>query len=315
MILKKALELLEKSNLPEKGWVLKDGFYRPSFWVGLLSQYRKKMEYISIENSKVESYANTIGFNRIAKSSAQEKKISRPNKGSKYTLIQCIQTSHDVHDANHGIIECFDNFFTDPFFKSSNYSRTIKHTIGELHDNVSSHACSPGYSMAFEHSGTFEFAISDHGIGFLKEIQNTHRELGILTDLEAIKWCLSRGNSTKKTIDDFAQTLPEDLLGASPMSGTTILSRRDGSHHQGEGLYILHEFAKKFSGSLEIVSGKGYYYLDQNGDVFTEELNRRIPGVSITLCFEIDLLKNKLSQTQVDSALNQSIIVEEAEDE
>ncbi|AXR66603.1 hypothetical protein [Leptospira mayottensis] len=290
-------------------WILKKDFYLPSFWVFLTSRVSNTTNYIIVNRDEVKSYINTIGLNKFANTSIPIQEVIRPSEGKTYTQIQKIQIYNDVENANTGIYECFNNYFKS-FKLTDNELSPLFHTIGELHDNVSSHSLGTGFSMAQAYKENFEFAISDNGIGFLKEIQNRKPELKVTDDKEAIKWCLQVSNSTKK-LDEFSQRLPEGHSGRSPFPNSYVSQRGDGNHHIGYGLYELHKFAKNYSGRLEIVSGLGYYILNFDGSSRLQDLSQNFNGVSISLRFNLMKLKGNLQEKLLQTPLNSSMIIRE----
>ena len=67
--------------------------------------------------------------------------------------------------------------------------------VGELHDNVASHASGRGFSAAqFYRQGRsrLEIAIADGGSGFLRNVRRVMPN--ITTHGAAIEWCLKKGN-------------------------------------------------------------------------------------------------------------------------
>ena len=74
--------------------------------------------------------------------------------------------------------------------------------IGELHDNVWSHGNSFGFSIAQKYKDKIIFAVVDTGLGFKKVLNNANIE-DINSDIDAIEWCLQKGNtSTQSKIED-----------------------------------------------------------------------------------------------------------------
>ncbi|WP_062327443.1 ATP-binding protein [Treponema endosymbiont of Eucomonympha sp.] len=107
----------------------------------------------------------------------------------------------------------------------------------------------------FPTKGKIEFAIVDMGIGFKKKIND--RFSTTATSVQAIKWALQDGHTTKK-----------DIPG-------------------GIGLAILQEFIKLNGGKLQIVSDDGFYQVDNEGEtlkVFTAPF----PGTIINMQFRTD---------------------------
>ena len=110
--------------------------------------------------------------------------------------------------------------------------------VGELHDNVASHASGLGFScaQAYNDAGAkrIEFALADRGRGMLRNVRELFPE--VESHPEAIAWCLKRGNTTARNESDpWAQRLPDDAM-VSPFPGNTRPESRE-DHHIGEGLW------------------------------------------------------------------------------
>ncbi len=202
-------------------------------------------------------------------------------QGSRYTKLTRL-SSHDEVDRCNSIIndlifEHFENF-------GPVASRLAK-VVGELHDNVASHARGLGFSCAQvynnrDDSKRIEFAIADGGRGMLR---NVRRVLPDMTShAAAIKWCLERGNTTAGNVDSdgWAQRLPDDA-GISPYP-TTAKVRRNEDHHIGEGLWKLAELTKSLGGKLWVATGDGEVLLKSHQEI---EGGNRInwTGVAIEL--------------------------------
>lgn len=106
----------------------------------------------------------------------------------------------------------------------------------------------------FPHKHIIEFTIVDMGLGF-KKLLNT-RFNSTLTSLQAIKWALIDGNTTK--ID---------------VSG-------------GLGLALLTEFIKLNNGAFQIISDDGYY--EQSKTETMSFLKAPFPGTIVNMKFRTD---------------------------
>ncbi|TGM45986.1 hypothetical protein [Leptospira vanthielii] len=304
---------IAKEERTAKGYSLTRAFYPTSMWVYIISQAkRQKSSIVKISQSKVQSFANTIGFNTKIPTNITPQQVDRPKMGKNYSMIQEITDKDFIDIATGNIAECFESFFSENVYIKSGYRSQVFKTIGELHDNVSSHSGTSGYSIAQICNDNFEFSISDYGKGFLGELKQNLPTLGIDSDAEAIKWCLQKGNTTKGT-EEFDQYLPSDFIGQSPMSGVRHSWRTDGSHHQGFGLYLLHELAIKFGGVLEIATGSCYYKLAHNGQECYTVLEEKIAGVSVSISFNLSDVGSRVQNRQVLDSIHESIIVKGSE--
>jgi hypothetical protein len=132
----------------------------------------------------------------------------------------------------------------------------LAQVVGELHDNVASHASGVGFSSAQVYSKNnrkrLEFGIVDNGCGMLENARRT--DAGVTTDQDAISWCMKRGNTSAAVVDDFwAQRVPDDG-GPAPFGGPTYVDA-GGSHHAGLGLFNLRRLVRLFGGRLWIWTG------------------------------------------------------------
>ena len=130
--------------------------------------------------------------------------------------------------------------------------------VGELHDNVASHARGTGFSCVQcydDATGTrIEFAVADAGCGMLRNVKSQVPTLD--GDTQAIRWCLVRGNTTaSKSEDQWEQWLPDDALSNPYPPSVKVRSVED--HHCGEGLWKLQQLVQSWNGSLWIWSGQG----------------------------------------------------------
>jgi hypothetical protein len=166
-------------------------------------------------------------------------------------------------------------------------NRVVK-IVGELHDNVASHARGVGFSAAQVYSPNgkprIEFAIADCGCGMLKNVQLV--DAAILSDLDAIEWCLKRGHTTARKPSDWAQRLPPDCA-ESPFPASVPVFREE-NHHVGEGLWQLTELVRLSGGNALIWSGNCCLYLDGKGNKKAEFADIEWKGLAIELEFDIE---------------------------
>ena len=134
--------------------------------------------------------------------------------------------------------------------------------VGELHDNVASHASGRGFSAAQFYRGKrpcLEIAIVDGGKGFLSNVSRVMPN--IMTHGAAIEWCLKKGNTAWKPRKhrevDFG-------AWADPYAEA---DDRDGQrdHHMGWGLWLLTELVRVSHGTLWLWTGDAAYSLNSNG--------------------------------------------------
>ncbi len=174
--------------------------------------------------------------------------------------------SHLTTLYTHGEIEGCNQTINDLLFTQLGGmpKAVLDHTarvVGELHDNVASHASGRGFSAAqYYQSGRsrLELAIVDHGRGFLRNVRQTMR--AEMDDGAAIRWCLQKGNTTwrPRSHSPAEQTWGDPYMEA--------LDRGESeNHHKGWGLALLTELVRATHGRLRIWSGNGVYHLAENG--------------------------------------------------
>jgi hypothetical protein len=149
--------------------------------------------------------------------------------------------------------------------------------IGEIHDNVASHARGPGFSAAQVYKGKekqIQIAVADIGQGIRNSLGPVWKEK---TDKEALEWCLIRGNTRTKLLPQ-----DEDLLGPQKLDCLSFHNpypehtnvRYDDNHHMGEGLYRLVELIRETGGKTWIWSGNASMLNDKGTTTWID------PGIS-----------------------------------
>lgn len=135
--------------------------------------------------------------------------------------------------------------------------KKIAESIYEIFVNAQMHS-STDYiytcGQFFPNKHTIEFTIVDMGLGFKKIINE--RFNCSLSAIQAIRWALVDGNTTKK-----------DVSG-------------------GLGLALLKEFVKLNKGRFQIVSDDGFYELSDKENVNT--LSSPFPGTIVNMKFKTD---------------------------
>ncbi len=191
------------------------------------------------------SYATTIG---LMDSLHGRKPTTRP-AGSTYSGIVQLNDAHAVEGCTGAIAD----FVYGRLASHEPLAREIVRLIGELHDNVASHARGVGFSAAQVYSSNIFFAIADAGCGMPRNVRGFLRKA--IGDVEAVAWCLERGNTTGGIEDPMAQTLPEDAMH-NPFP-RTVPVRRSANNHLGEGLWLLRELARVTRGAIMVWSQEG----------------------------------------------------------
>jgi hypothetical protein len=201
-----------------------------------------------------QAYSLTCGLQAIIEGRYETPSVTGL-QGLTYTRLTRLASPHEV-DACNAVI---NNLFYEQLGKNGEeFIRLLSKVVGELHDNVASHARGVGFSSAqrYRRAGgdVIQFAIVDCGIGMLRNVKRVAPS--VTTDERAIDWCLQRGNTTAVSDgDDWAQRLPEDsLFSPYPETVRTIAGE---NHHQGLGLWHLREIVRAAGGSFWVASGAG----------------------------------------------------------
>lgn len=175
------------------------------------------------------------------------------------------------------------------------------HVVGELHDNVASHARGGGYSCVQMYPSKarkeVQFAVADAGCGMLFNVKR--RDSSITTDHDAIGWCLQEGHTTGSPSEDWAQRLPEDAC-CSPYPESTSVRIND-NHHLGLGLGHLVRLVNETGGEAWILSGKGECTLGRKGPRFGPS-KTEWQGVAIE--FSIPVVATEIIEPKHDQILD-----------
>jgi hypothetical protein len=199
---------------------------------------------------------------------------NRPRQGRTYCPIQRINSPDNVDYCN----DILSNLLRTQLASCRN-QRLVSatcHVIGEIHDNVASHARDRGFSAAQVYTGNkkyIQIAVADIGQGIGGSLRSAGTEYQEWTDEEALKWCLVRGNTTAKL-----RQPKEDLLGPqridyyshhNPYPSETPVSS-DTNNHMGEGLFRLVELIKETRGKTWIWSGRSSMLNDKGSTIWID---------------------------------------------
>lgn len=246
---------------------LAEAYYQPAFWVLLAARMRAMQlgaECVTIRDMDVMGYADAIGFWR-ALGGDDGYAFERRNLGRKYSCLECLSDEQSAERAHQNIAGCLRSMVTEPAIQP--IIGRVSDLVGELHDNVVSHAGAPGFSMAQRFGrGANEcliFAIADLGIGFLGELRRCGIEVGDHED--AIRWCIEAGHTTKapRARDEWAQRMPDDMMN-NPLRGVERIRQTDNSH-AGLGLHKLVQASVLLDAEIEIATGDKTLYVGSQG--------------------------------------------------
>jgi len=206
-------------------------------------------------------------------------------QGVSYTKLTRLATHNEVDSCNSVINDLISEQFHD---FSPQAAGSLMKIVGELHDNVASHANGTGFSCAqtFNDAGNcrrIQFAVADAGCGMFANVKRVIPS--IETDHDAIKWCLKKGNTTARPrSDNWAQRLPEDCqINPYPDTVSTFVNE---DHHIGEGLWQLKELVRQLNGGLWVWSGFGEYCYNSDKE---ESKDCRIDWQGVALEFEFTI--------------------------
>lgn len=148
--------------------------------------------------------------------------------------------------------------------------KKIAESIYEIFVNAQMHSnseyiytCGQFYPKKHE----IEFTIVDTGQGFKNSINSRFNTT--LNSLQAIKWAINNGNTTKR-----------DVSG-------------------GLGLSILKDFIKMNKGKVQIISDNGFYEI--NDTEYERELSYLFPGSIINMKFKTNDTKSYLLAEEIDA--------------
>lgn len=270
-------------------------YYSSGFVAVLAAFLRSKNltpEQFSCHHEYNAGYLRAIGLSKSVWG-IDDYKQKRINAGATYAPLTHLDSRDAVDSGTGQINSCLRAMANSA---SVNYAQSpvfaeLQAVVGELHDNVWSHGMNSGFSTAQRRKCPkdgvlIEFSLADCGMGFRNELQRA-RIPYVTTHREAIEWCLQKGNSSKLAVklDPWAQSVPDDFLGASPFQAGVATFQNTGNHHQGLGLAKLFSLAKQYDGLLYLASGDHYLEL-QNGNLSYHELSHSWQGVAISLAIK-----------------------------
>jgi len=280
------------------------GFCSPGCWAALIARAANEGLTLDALNLSDEhrGYLEALRA-EAALGHADTYRMNRPGQGERYSPIIALRNEASVDSATSCMQDCVRHLLNNQ--APAAFVDTMCDVVGDLHDNVWSHALSPGYSVAQRwrgyrsHNELFEFALADCGLGFLGELRRSGvaQEQHIETDEQAIGWCVVEGNSSKPGNDDeWAQRVPEDAIG-NPMPGTTRAG--PDNHHLGLGLAKLTGAVRRFGGQLWLASGRQILQVAASGTETYVPIRNPWQGVALACRFDMSLVA-RAPQQEVD---------------
>lgn len=194
-------------------------------------------------------YSDVIGFSALLAGDIQPRPAaSRPGTARRQTMSPLTSLAHpaEVESCNERVTSILrdTNMMT---LEEQASAGPLRMLVGELHDNVASHAKGRGYSALQVYADRAEFAVCDYGCGFLRNVRRVVPAVD--THWKAIEWVLVRGHTTAKPPDPFAQR-----------DGPDWDEQVEHNHHMGIGLWRLVQLVERTSGELWIWSGDTTYH-------------------------------------------------------
>jgi hypothetical protein len=200
-------------------------------------------------------YARNTGLTAVLNGEPPD--LSRGSReGKTYSKLTRLHTADDVDRSNVVIGDLLAEHLGD----NPHAQQAIGSIVGELHDNVASHAHGAGFSAAQVYTGNngarISFAVADRGCGLLKNVRKVNA--GIDNHKDAIAWCLTKFNSTgRQNRIEMEQRLLEDAIVSPYPEGVATVA--DTRTHAGLGLWYLTNLIDQSQGSLWIWSGNAEY--------------------------------------------------------
>jgi len=278
-------------DLQEQKFIVPHGFRYPGFYVAMAATIKRlnfPRECVVSPNDGGEflGYSSAIALSK-ALWGVDDYQHRRQNLGSNYSALIHIDNEEAVNSASECITSCIKRLAGAK--GNAQGIQNLTNVVGELHDNVWSHGLSSGFSMAQKWKKAksedhfFEFAVADTGMGFLDELRRADIQ-GIADEKDAIEWCITKGNTTKKPADDWAQSVPRDIVGGSPFGGA-IRTKHKENNHQGLGLAKLVDLVLHYKGDLCLASGSFLLKLNNKGVKTWRQLPSPWKGVAISCRF------------------------------
>ncbi len=287
-----------------------NNYFSPGFWTAYTARARARnlqFNQLEIPNGETNAYAKAICIER-ALGHIDTYPYRRKGVGDNYSPLVLLESREQTDIAAGEINSCIRGLFGEPEY--AEFVSTICELVGDLLDNVWAHGKATGFSMAQKWNNppdfNFEFAVADYGIGFLRELQRVGTP-NIHDHESAIKWCIERGNSTKKRIiDEWQQRLPPDVMG-NPIGKHARVVESD-NHHMGLGLAKLIDAVEKFHGRCWLASGDTLLFISPDAKYTYSKLPIEWHGVAIACRFDsskITRLSTKHTVDEFESIMNE----------
>lgn len=229
------------------------GFVSPVVSVILAAESRRGGVFGIDFEAPARTYADHVGLDSILKG-VPPCVFGSSGEGMNYSPVVPLLQEEDVEFATGTVTTCLFHQLGAAY---RGFAQEVSGVVGELHDNVLSHARGAGYSALQLYEGRrIEFAVADGGVGLLRNAKST---ASVSTDQAAIEWALTKNNTSARPTPDLAQKVPSDMIH-NPFRGRAIVSTTS-NNHMGHGLWRLTELVKSFQGSLWVASGEASFLI------------------------------------------------------
>ncbi len=244
----------------------------------------ERLRNVEFGSSDCSDYARYTGFADAVKGNPP---VGDPGRlhGQTYSSLTRLATHAEVDKCNEVIGNLL--YSQVPGGVTERFRHEVAKVVGELHDNVASHASGAGFSAAQIYKRKrLEFSIADCGRGMLRNVRSIRQE--ITSHADAIQWCLERGNTTWVKPSEWAQRTPESISGVNIGTETFVAD----NHHAGLGLWKLIQLVHTYRGSLWVWSGDSYVTVNVSRTEIRHTKNYSWDGVAIEFEFDLQVALN-----------------------
>lgn len=277
-------------RLLELPWKPKIGFVSPIVSTVCAAWALKHPGDIPIEVSdQCRGYAEITG---LSEALIGQEPVGLPSRlhGATYSRLTRLFGHYDVKACNKVISDVLYTHLDESI------AYPIASVVGELHDNVASHAEGAGFSAAqvYDDGQRLEFSVTDCGCGMLHNVQRVAPHIG--SDVDAIDWCLEAGHTTAPRLTGMEQRLPNDYQ-FDPFPAKVGAIETDMLHHVGLGLFQLTELITKSCGRLWIWTGDAQMLIQPDGSRSLAVTDTRWDGLAIEISLNLEQARSLATTT------------------
>ncbi len=152
--------------------------YSPGYFALLAAFAKEKVipeGNIIFSSDSIQEYAEAIGFSKAVWGHDVYPR-QRVNDGKNYSPLVHLNEEGATDRASETINNCIRHFFKQGVHDA--FVNELCDVVGDLHSNVWAHGKKSGFSMAQKIRDIYskgeyclEFALADHGMGFLRELK------------------------------------------------------------------------------------------------------------------------------------------------